>query len=277
MKKCYSIEVWYVYLLCMLILLGGCGFNMSTRVGKAKYERTVQLSAALTPGSTFVAKTHNGSIKIDGAVVVDCNLTATIFARAATREEAQELAEKTKIRLERFGNKLTVKIDKPIFGMNQVGVGLEAKVPCQTNLELLTHNGTVGMTNIAGRINVTTYNGEVTAEKLSGTTKAETHNGSITCNEISGDARLITHNGNIKTYCSEAVRSNCEISIVTHNGGIEFVAPSDFSAKLDASTQNGLVNTELPISVSRSQLKGTIGTGRGKLHLETHNGSIQIR
>jgi DUF4097 and DUF4098 domain-containing protein YvlB len=57
--------------------------------------------------------------------------------------------------------------------------------------------------------------------------------------------------------------------------------PPDLSAKIDVSTHNGSINTDLPITVSgkisKSELKGTIGAGEGQMHLETHNGSIRIR
>jgi len=265
-------------LLCLLSLLAGCGFNMASHDMQAKYERTVQLSAALARGSLFAAETYDGFITINGADVGDCNLTATIFARASTEENARKLAEKTKVRLERFGHKLTLKVDKPILWRNQfVGVGLDAQVPCQTNLELVAHNGAIGIASMASRINATTYNGDATVEELSGSAVLTTHNGSITCKEISGVARPTTYNGSIRIYCSEAARSACDISAATFNGGIEFAAPPDFSATVEASTQNGSVNAELPIAISSSELKGTIGTGQGKLHLETHNGSISIK
>jgi hypothetical protein len=51
---------------------------------------------------------------------------------------------------------------------------------------------------------------------------------------------------------------------------------------VEASTHNGSVHTDLPVTVvgkvSKNELKGTIGAGQGgKLHLETYNGSIRIR
>ena len=52
-------------MLCLAILLAGCCINFGC-VMLGKYERTVQLSAPLSPGSTFDAKTHNGSITIHG-------------------------------------------------------------------------------------------------------------------------------------------------------------------------------------------------------------------
>jgi len=249
---------------------------------RAKYERTVQLSAPLSPGSGFAAQTHNGSITITGADVTDCNLTATIIGRAVTEEDAQKIAEQTTIKLEPLTNKLTTKIDKPTFRFNQsVSVSLDVTVPNNTDLKLTTHNGAIIITNITGRLNGTTHNGKVTAEQISGTVELQTHNGSVICREVSGNTQLKTHNGNVKLYYSEAAPSVCNISLITYNGGIDLTAPSNFSGEVDASTHNGSIRTDLPITVvgkvSKTKLTGTIGTGQGKLHLETHNGSIKIR
>ena len=268
--------------LCLLIVAAGCCINIGSCAMRAKYERTVQLSAPLSPGSSFTAQTHNGSITIAGADVTDCNLTATITARAITEEDAKKLAERTTIKLEPWGDKLTAKIDKPTFLFNQsVSVSLEVTVPNNTGLELTTHNGRVEITNITGQLNATTHNGKVTAEQVSGTIELHTHNGSVICREVSGDTQLKSHNGNIKVYYSQAAPSVCDISLITYNGGIELTTPSNFSGEVEASTHNGSINTDLPITVkgkvSRRKLTGTIGTGQGKLHLETHNGSIRLR
>jgi len=269
-------------LLCLLFVAAGCCFNIGSCAMRAKYERTVQLSAPLSPGSSFAAQTHNGSITITGADVTDCNLTATIIGRAVTEEDAQKIAEQTTIKLEPLTNKLTAKIDKPTFRFNQsVSVSLDVTVPNNTDLELTTHNGAIIITNITGRLNATTHNGKVTAEQISGTIELHTHNGSVICREISGDTQLKTHNGSVKLYYSEDAPSVCNISLITYNGGIDLTTPPNFSGEVEASTHNGSINTELPITVkgkvSRRKLTGTIGTGRGKLHLETHNGSITIR
>ncbi len=268
-------------LLCLLTTMMGC----YTDIGcwpRAEYQRTVQLSAPLPPGSGFANRTHNGSITITGADVTDCNLTATIIARAMTEENAQKLAGETKIKLEPSGNRLIAKIEKPTFMTNRsVCVNLDITVPNHTDLELTTHNGRVRITNITGCINGTTHNGGVTAEQTSGTIELHTHNGSVTCREVSGDVKLYTHNGKINAVYSKDAASVCNVSMETHNGGIDFTAPPNFSAVVEASTHNGSINSDLPITVSgkinRRKLTGTISTGEGKLHLESHNGSIKIR
>jgi len=269
------------FLLSLVAIISGCSLIQSC-VPSEKYERTVRLSAPLQPGSVFTAQTHNGSITITGAEAADCNLTATIIARAPTEEDAKKLAEEIKIKLEPFGNKLTIKIEKPAFMKNKsVSVNLNAAVPNRTNLELTTHNGGVSITNITGEVNCTTHNGAITALQVSDTIKLQTHNGSVVCREISGDARLTTHNGEIRAVYSENAPAVFNTSMVTHNGSIDFTGPPNLSAVVEVSTHNGSISTKLPITVigdvSKRKLRGTIGTGQGKLHVESHNGSIKIR
>jgi hypothetical protein len=249
---------------------------------RAKYERTVQLLYPLSPGSTFAAQTHNGSITIKGGKVTDCNLVATIVTQAPTDEEARELSDKVKVTLVPSDKRLTLKIDKPKRLINKsVSVSLDVKVPNKTSLELLTHNGAVRITDIAGRLSATTHNGQVTAENVSGATMLKTHNGRVSCRGISGDAKLHTHNGGVEAVYSKEAPPVCNVSIETHNGGIGFTAPPGFSTEVDASTYNGSIHADLPITrtgqVSKRKLTGTIGTGEGKMHLETHNGSIKIK
>ncbi len=281
MKNHHFTKVSLGCLLCLAMFMAGC-INIGSCAMRAKYERTMQLSAPLSPGSAFEAQTHNGSITINGADVAECNMTATIVARAATDEEARELAEKVKVTLVPSGNRLITKIDKPTRLINKsISVSLDVEVPNQTDLDLVTHNGSVEISDIKGLLDATTHNGKVTSERISGTTVFKTHNGSVTCGEISGSTQLKSHNGSIKAFFIDTAPAVCDISIVTYNGGIKLKTPPGFSARIDASTHNGSINTDLPITVSgkvsKSKLTGTIGAGEGQLHLETHNGSIRIR
>ncbi len=269
-------------LLCVAVFLAGCAVIIGGCDLQARHQRTVTLSAPMSPGSTLVAVTHNGSITANGADVVDCNVVATITARAMSEQEAIELAEQVEVNLEPVADGLVVKIEKPTPLINKsVGVSLDATVPNRTDLELVTHNGAVKIAAITGRVDAKTHNGKVTTKDVSGPLELETHNGAINCEEASGDADLKTHNGSVKVYYSDSAGPVDEISIVTHNGSIELVPPPGFSAKIDAKTNNGSINTDLSITVSgkvsKNRLSGTIGSGQKRLYLETHNGSIRIR
>jgi hypothetical protein len=281
MRNHYIAKASLACSLCVAMLLAGC-LNIGCCFMQAKYERIVQLSAPLSPESTFEAQTHNGSITINGSDVTECSLTATIITRAATEEEAMELSDQVDVTLVPSGNRLTVKIDKPTNLINKsVSVSLDVEVPNQTDMQLVTHNGAVKITDINGRLNATTHNGKVTTENVAGTTTLKTHNGSVTCNGISGDSQMTSHNGSVKAFYAGSASSTCDISMTTHNGSIELATPPDYSAQVKASTNNGSINTDLPITVtgkvSKSKLTGTIGSGEGRLQLETYNGSIRIR
>jgi hypothetical protein len=268
--------------LCLLILLSGCCIYVGSCDMQAKYEKIVHLAMPLSPSSGFETQTHNGSITIHGADVADCNVTATIVARARTDERAMELADQTQVDFERMGQNLVLKIKRPEPLINcSVSVSLDCAVPNQVDLKLISHNGAVTLTNIKGRLDATTHNGKVTADQVTGAVKLQTHNGGISCKEISGDAQLETHNGGVDVDYSQTAEPVCDISVVTHNGSIDLTTPHNFSAQINVSTHNGSINTQMPITVTgtinRNTINGTIGAGQGKLFLETHNGSIKMR
>ena len=249
---------------------------------QVKYERTVPLSAPLAPGSKFTAQTHNGSIAVSGAETEQCSLTATITGRAPNDEDARKIVEKTQVTLESSGDKLNAKIKKPYLHRRQsVCVDLEVTVPVKTSLDLATHNGNLKIENINGEIDGVTHNGGVVLAQCTGNLELETHNGSLNGREISGDLQLLTHNGKILAAYSQSAPPVCDASIITHNGSVDFTAPLNFSAAVTASTYNGSITTDLPLMITGSfsgrKLTGTIGDGQGNLHLETHNGSINIR
>jgi len=268
--------------LCLLIFLAGSCIYVGSYDMQAKYEKIVHLAMPLSPCSGFETQSHNGSITINGDDVADCNVTATIVARAGNDEEALELADQTQVWFERVGEKLALKIKIPEPLVNRsVSVSLDCLVPKQVDLKLASHNGAIKITNITGEIDATTHNGKVTANQVTGAARLQTHNGGIVCEEISGDAQLNTHNGSVKVDYSEAAGPVCDISIVTHNGSIELTAPRSYSGQIEALTHNGSIHTDLPITlkgeVSKNKITGTIGDGQGKLYLETHNGSIRLR
>jgi hypothetical protein len=269
------------FLLCLLIAAVGCLYTEGCDL-KAKYERIVHLSAPMPAGGLFEAQTHNGHIDLTGSDVTQCSLTATITARTDTEENAQKLAEAVEVKLISSGNKLTVKIEKPVLAPDEcISVSLDATVPNKTSTDLTTHNGALRIKNLTGEIKGITHNGQIVCEEPSVNTQLETHNGQIICEEVSGDINLRTHNGSAKVLYSRTAPPVCNVSMVTHNGGVHLTAPPNFSAKVEASTHNGSIDTDLPITVTgkvtKRKLTGTIGTGEGELYLETHNGSINIK
>ncbi len=269
--------------LVLIALLGGCVIYVGSSNQSHKFTKIVHMPVmSLSQGSDFQTQTHNGQINVSGTDVNECNVTATIRGYASSMQRAEEIVEKTKLRFERSTNGLTLNIDRPENLINcSVSVDIEMTLPKKVNLELVSHNGQIKIDNISGNTNAVTHNGQVSVNNISGITILRTHNGQIDAEEISGDIDFVSHNGRVKAEFSEAAEPDCDIAMVTHNGGIELTTPRNYSAKVSVSTHNGAINTELPLTVSGEfsdkSLTGTIGDGQGDMKLETYNGSIKIR
>jgi DUF4097 and DUF4098 domain-containing protein YvlB len=280
MKKDKFQKAFVVFLSYFAVAAMGCSTNGCEP--KEKYERVVKLTDAMPAGGSFEAQTHNGYINVTGADVAQCDLTATIAARADTVENAQKLAEAVEIKLINSGSRLTAKIEKPELAPDErISVDLDVTVPNKTSVDLTSHNGPLNIENLIGQVSSTTHNGTITCKKVTGNTQIQTHNGSIVCEEVSGDIKLQTHNGNATASYSAAAPPVCNASLITHNGSVSLTTPPNLSAKVEVSTHNGTIDTALPMTVTgnitKRNLTGTIGKGEGQLYLKTHNGSISVK
>ena len=240
----------------LIVFTTGC-------IADVKYTKQVNVKVPAGQAGTFAAETHNGKITITGCQTTDCNLTAVISVKAITEETAKKIAEEIKISLLTEGNSIKVKIEKPDTPTGaQIDIDLDVTLPAGMNLSLASHNGNVTTTDTSGGV------------------KASTHNGNISHKGASADLKFESHNGNIVINCTGQSAKPCEINAETHNGNIVFTAPENFSASVDASTHNGSIHSNLPVTVTGKidkTLKGTIGDGRDKLFLKTHNGLIEIK
>jgi DUF4097 and DUF4098 domain-containing protein YvlB len=225
----------------------------------AKYERQVELSAPLEPGSTFAAATRDGSITLEGVQSSECRLLATIQTRARTEEAAQQLNEQIEVTLESVGRNLSVVIDKPSVIRNaHYGVSLAGTVPLQTNLALSTSDGSVHLTNIEGTVDAKTSDGSIQADNIKGDTKFRTSDGRIQCARIEATSLdLKTSDGSINL---EGVTATSCIAR-TSDGSITLADAR--SESLDLNTSDGTIRCR-NVAASRIQCR----TSDGSVHIE---------
>lgn len=287
----------FVFVGFLLVLLVGCIYYGSN--GKEKFERVVELSEAMESGVSFSAQTFNGAITVTENQADACDVTATITARSATVEEAKLLAEATSVQLERTPEGLKAVIDRPKKNNREsLSVSLNVRVPSKTALSLRTSNGRIGVQSIQkevhaatsnGRIEISNVKGNVTANTSNGRieirqTDAETFdlhtsNGAIACEAVTGDIQASTSNGSIHVKYGPEASAATNINLHTSNGSITVDTPNNYSAKVNASTSNSKIYTNIPITTQGElgkHINGTIGSGEGQLTLKTSNGSITI-
>ena len=236
--------------------------------------------------ATLVVNSDNGWIKVNTGTDDEVRIQATL--RGVDRIDYE---------VSRDGNTITVvaEIDQGWF-ISNVGVDITITAPVNTNVELETSNGMTSLDGIEGTGTLRTSNGKIALENVKGDFEGRTSNGRIEVDTLEGTAFLRTSNGglDLQEVIGEvdAETSNGGISysgdmipggdnrLITSNGNVDVELMGTPSIKLDASTNNGDVTSELPITAtttSDDHLVGTIGDGEADLYIESSNGDVTIR
>jgi DUF4097 and DUF4098 domain-containing protein YvlB len=124
-----------------------------------------------------------------------------------------------------------------------------------------------------------TVNGGISASGLTADAEATTVNGGVEI-EAGGTARATTVNGGISARLGRADWDGL-LKLTTVNGGIDVAVPSGLNTEVKASTVNGDIQTDFPVTmtgrISKRHIQGTIGSGGRQLEMATVNGSIELK
>lgn len=124
-----------------------------------------------------------------------------------------------------------------------------------------------------------TVNGEMSVEGLKADVRASTVNGSVRVT-TTGLAEASTVNGSVYVEMGRADWPD-ELDFSTVNGRITLILPAKLNTEVRASTVNGDMETDFPMTVSGRfgprRWRGTIGAGGRTLSLSTVNGEIRLK
>ena len=171
------------------------------------------------------------------------------------------------------------------------------------NLRLKSSNGRIGISNASfGICAASSSYGAVACSGLKGNaielnssnggveiTDAEARSlhlsssyGSIRATQVAaGSLKAESGNGSVHVACSPAAPADLNALLKSSYGSVEFTAPAGFSGEVYLSTDYGAIRTALPVTMSgeitKQKITGRIGQGTGKLHLESGNGSVELK
>jgi hypothetical protein len=124
-----------------------------------------------------------------------------------------------------------------------------------------------------------TVNGQMSAEGLKADVRASSVNGSVRVT-TTGLAEASTVNGSVYAEMGRADWKD-ELEFSTVNGRITLILPDKLDTDISASTVNGDIETDWPLTVSgrfsNRHIRGTIGAGGRALSLSTVNGEIRLK
>jgi DUF4097 and DUF4098 domain-containing protein YvlB len=200
----------------------------------------------------------NGGVQVEGWSRSGVEVRAKVWANARSAERAREIADDVRVSM-RDGR---LRADGPDTGRNESwGVSWEVTVPYETDLDIETMNGGIGVTDVQGDIVFRAQNGGV---HLAG---------------VGGDVSGRTTNGGVHVELDGRRWDGAGLDVETTNGGVTLAVPADYSARLETGTVNGGMELDFPVTVQGrigKRLSTTLGDGGPTVRAVTTNGGVRI-
>jgi len=244
----------------------------------ADYREDFSKTLPLKAGERFSLENVNGDVAVSTWKEAKVEIKAVKIAR----DDEADLKD-VEIRVEQSAGGVSVKTIWPRFRRHfNVSVEFEIKVPEGVDLdELETTNGSIEVTGRYGLIDVGSTNGSITVADAAGELTADTTNGGIHIDRFEGRVDADTTNGNVRL---QDLSFKDGITAGTTNGSITLAiaAPESLNADLRASTTNGHITVDFPVTLknlsqSRHRIEARIGQGGPEILLSTTNGSITLK
>ena len=256
--------------LLAIVLFAGVAASLSAETLREEFSERYSIAS----GGSFSVQNVSGNLEIVSWNEDEVLVEASKVVKTVGRDRAEEAMAALKIEVDESRNEIVVRTTLPrnssglmdwIFVRN-VGakVSYRIKVPGGIAVSALTVNGNVRIEAIDGQINAKTTNGQIRISEAGSGVSASTTNGSIRA-----EFR------DLASFENTSFRAT--------NGGITVYLPADLPCSVRASTVNGAVSTDFPITIegssgrSKKRLEGDINGGGGELSLRTVNGSIAVR
>ena len=206
----------------------------------------------------YVNPGQNGSIRVHGWTNADVLVRACVHTAAGTEAEARGLASQVNIangpgRIEPSGPSVSEE--------SHWDVSYELWVPVVSNLDLKANNGSIAVSDVKGQ------------------TRFHTENGSVHLNGVAGDVDGSTTNGSVNIELAGSGWNGRGLRAETTNGSVHLVIPDNFSAQVEASTVNGKLRVDFPVTLSGEigrNARFQVGTGGPLVEAKTVNGSVTI-
>ncbi|MDQ3069977.1 MAG: DUF4097 domain-containing protein [Acidobacteriota bacterium] len=204
-------------------------------------------------------ETSNGSIVVTGERRSDVLVRARVVTHARTREAARELAKEVEIT-----RGAPVRATGPRsrdWDREGWSVSFRVQTPESSDVNLVSSNGSLSVTDVRGRM------------------RLRTSNGSIRLMDIGGDVQADTSNGSVTASLAGRTWDGAGLEVATSNGSVRLQVPENYNARVVASTSNGRLNLDFPVTVQgriNREIDTTLGSGGPTVRVRTSNGSVTL-
>jgi hypothetical protein len=178
---------------------------------------------------------------------------------------------------------------------------LIATVPRKIDLVVKSHDGSLLVERLDGKLDLRTNDGRIRVIDTTGQLLAESDDGSIECEDVAGQIEARTRDGSLRISGTPSVlraqsgdgtivlkiRSGSVMtddwSVSTDDGSISVELPASFNAEIEADPgSDGRTRSELALvnvtggTRSERRLRGRVGDGGHTFRLRTSDGTIRL-
>lgn len=203
----------------------------------------------------------------DGSIKISTWHKPEVMIRATKHASTESGLAQTRIEIQTEAESITV------TGHNapSSSIDFDIIVPKDTTITVNNDRGPVKIKRASGHISVSTDEGEIKISRPTSSVQASANKGSITVK-------------------AETFPADGSLFLKTSHGTVTVLLPQSVNATLNAQTRNGVVSSEIPITLdpitttltkeTRKQLarkaQGTFGSGKGRITIDVLKGDIVI-
>lgn len=266
----------------------------------AQAQRTVERTFDLTPDGHVEIRTYSGQVNVEPWDEARVAVTVRIEG------DEQEPVDKTEIRFDHSGDRLSVESDfealsegLTLFGISffrstsnrpdtyytvrmprTAALGIDvysanASVPAlEAPLTFDAYSGDLEAAHVTGELNIDTYSGDAQIGRLDGRLSGDTYSGDVQVDSLAGSAAFDTYSGSA-TLAFVTLSDDC--SFDSYSGNVTVTLPSGTGAVIE--TDEGALNTDLPVQIEQLDdgIRATLGGGGPRLYFDTYSGSFTLR
>jgi DUF4097 and DUF4098 domain-containing protein YvlB len=272
----------FLKILLILVPLWIFVFGTITRAEKYSFPLHKEFPAGANP-SLKIANV-SGEIKIESHPEDKIVIVASKVVEADNSKEAEKLADRIKIKIEKYTEKVEIKTEytplksgsfwDKVFGFDgrsSCYVNYHVLVPEKIKLHVSSTSGEIKISNISGPAEASSTSGDVWMKGTRGSLNVETTSGNVDISMIEGDVTVSGTSSDLKIF---DVRGNVNISSTSGNVSAESVVGSvwidNASGDLFLKRIGGNINAT---TVSGSMVIEQI---EGGLHLESSSGDMEV-
>ena len=258
--------------------------TLNTTSGNISTERT---NGSLTLNST------SGELRInDVASKLSAHTTSGDITATDLRDDATVTATSGDIRIEKASGRVDARAVSGTVSVKDVGgdatlESISDSVLAENikgRVTVIAVSADVTVRNVQEGARISAVSGTITITNTKGLIEAKTTSGDVIVQDVdSHEIHLGSHSGNV-SY-SGSIYNDGRYSFESFNGGVTITIPANSNFALIATTFNGSIETEFPITIPPGatqtnrpkRLQGTHGNGGAQLKINGFSANIKLK